>query len=73
MIENRVVDKAYRDKDFRELLKAPVEALNGLSENDAKNLREAFAIRTIEDLANNKYFKAAEAIKRIAETERDLA
>lgn len=72
MIENRIVDFEYRDKDFRELLKAPVEALNGLSVNDAKYLKEAFAITTIEDLANNKFFKAAEAIKLIAETERDL-
>lgn len=72
MIENRVVKKAYRDKNFCELLKAPIEALSGLNKNDATYLRKAFDIHTIEDMANNKFFKAAEAIRFIAETERDL-
>lgn len=72
MIENRVVNKAYRDKDFCELLKAPIEALYGLSKNDAAYLRKAFDIHTIEDMANNKLFKAADAIRFIAETEKDL-
>lgn len=72
MIENRIVDREYRNKDFRELMKAPVQAINGLSENDAKYLKEAFAVTTIEDLANNKFFRAAEAIKLLAESERDL-
>lgn len=59
-------------KNFRELMKAPVQAINGLSENDAEHLKEAFAISTIEDLANNKFFKAAEAIKLLSESEKDL-
>lgn len=72
MIENRIVTREYRDKDFRELMNAPVQAINGLSENDAKYLKEAFAITTIEDLANNNFFRAAEAIKLLSESERDL-
>lgn len=43
-------------------METPVQAINGLSEDDTRYLKEAFAITTIERLANNKFFKAAKAI-----------
>lgn len=63
------VDKAYEDKSFKELADAPVDALQGVSGGDAEKLKEAFNIRTIGDLAKNKYFKWAMAISILAETE----
>jgi len=61
-----IVDKAYEGLIFSELLKAPVFAIKGVSENDAKLLNDAFGIKTIENLADNRYFKWAQAIKSLA-------
>lgn len=61
-----VVDKAYEGLIFTELLKAPVSALKGVSDRDRELLDEAFGINTIEDMAENKFFKWAQAIKSLA-------
>ena len=57
-----VLDKAYETKSLKELADAPVSALQGVSEGDGQKLKEAFGIKTIKDLANNKYFNWAQAI-----------
>ena len=61
------VDKAYEGKSPDELLKAPVAALQGVSESDAAHLKAAFAIDTIGDLGTNKYFRWAQAIVALAD------
>lgn len=61
------VDKAYESMSVTDLAKAPVEALQGVSEGDAKLLKEAFNISTIADLGTNKYFLWAQAITKLAE------
>jgi hypothetical protein len=66
---NKAVDKAFEGKSLRELASAPVSALQGVSENDAKLLLEAFNVKTIGDLANLKYVKWAQAIVALADTE----
>jgi hypothetical protein len=58
----KVLDKAYEDKALTELVDAPVAALAGVSDADAKLLGEAFNIKTIGDLGRNKYFRAAAAV-----------
>ncbi len=63
------VDKAYETKSLKELVNAPVDALKGVSENDAKLLKEAFNVKTVGDLANLKYVKWAQAIVTLAQTE----
>ena len=66
---NKIVDKAYEQKSFKEIANAPVTALQGVSENDGKLLKEAFNVKTVADLANLKYVKWAQAICIIAEGE----
>ncbi len=66
---NFAVDKAYEGKSLKELVKAPAAALQGLSETDAKLLKEAFGIDTIGELAGNKFFRWAQAIVTLAEYE----
>jgi hypothetical protein len=66
---NKIVDKAYEDKTFKELVNAPVDAISGISENDAKLLSEAFNVRTVSNLADLKYVKWAQAICLLAEGE----
>jgi hypothetical protein len=63
---DKVLDKAYESSSPAELLDAPVSALSGVSEGDAELLQKAFNIKTVGDLASNRYFRAANAIAEIA-------
>ena len=58
----KFLDKAYEQKEFAELVNAPVDALAGVSEADAKALAAALGIKTVGDLATNKYVLWAQAI-----------
>lgn len=62
---SKFVDKAYEGKDFSDLAKAPVSALQGVSESDAAALQSAFGITTIADLATSKYVIWAQAINAL--------
>ncbi|MCO5999144.1 hypothetical protein [Actinoallomurus rhizosphaericola] len=64
---NKVLDRGYEDMDMKRLVDAPVEALAGVSENDAEMLKKAFGIKTIGDMGRNKYMQAAYAIVRLSE------
>jgi hypothetical protein len=60
-------DKAYEDKTIEELVKAPVSSISGISESDALVLNAAFLIKTVEDLATNKYVKLSQGINNLSE------
>lgn len=64
---DKILDKAYEEKSLTELIDAPVDAIAGISEGDAKLLKEAFNIKTIGDLGRNKYFRAAAALVDLAD------
>ena len=66
---DKCVVKKYEHLPLKEIAKAPVDALQGVSENDAKLLKEAFNVKTVSDLANLKYVKWAQAICILAEGE----
>ncbi len=55
-------DKKYENKNILELVKAPVAAISGVSDSDAEDLKSAFGINTVEDLATNKYVRLAQGI-----------
>jgi hypothetical protein len=57
-----LLDKSYESTPLTELADSPVSALSGVSEADSEALLKAFNIKTIGDLADNKYIKAAQAI-----------
>jgi hypothetical protein len=61
------VDRAYESQSAQELAKAPVAALQGVSESDAEHLKAAFGIVTIGDLGTNKFFRWAQAIVALAD------
>lgn len=63
---NNAVDKAYEDKSLSEILNSPMEALQGLSERQAKLLNEAFQIKTVKELANLKCILTARSIYFLA-------
>ncbi|MFC8849020.1 MULTISPECIES: hypothetical protein [unclassified Micromonospora] len=58
----KLVDKAYQDKTLTEIVDAPVSALAGVSDGDAKLLKDAFDITTVGDLGRNPYFRTASAL-----------
>ena len=60
------VDKAFEGKEFSELAEAPVSALQGVSQADEDALKKALNIKTIRDLAENKYVLWAQAICNLA-------
>jgi hypothetical protein len=64
----KLLDKAYEDKTLADLVNAPVSALSGVSEGDAKLLAEAFNVKTIGDLGRNKFFRVATALVDLAGT-----
>ncbi|SCE27699.1 hypothetical protein GA0115243_109737 [Streptomyces sp. ScaeMP-e83] len=59
---DKVLDKAYADKDLTTILAAPVSALKGVSDRDGELLQEAFNVKTVADLANLKYARWAQAL-----------
>jgi hypothetical protein len=64
----KVLDKAYENKTLAEIVAAPVAALAGVTDNDAKLLSEAFGIKTVGDLGRNKHFRAAAALTAVADS-----
>ena len=51
---DQLVVKAFRGQDAATLSEAPVDALHGVSPEDAQRLRAAFGIETIGDLAGSR-------------------
>lgn len=64
----KVLDKAYENKTLTEIVAAPVAALAGVTDNDAKLLNEAFGIKTVGDLGRNKQFRAAAALAAVVDS-----
>lgn len=62
----KLLDKEFEQKSPAELVDAPVDALEGVSKADADALKKAFGIKTIGDLAKNKYVLAAQTIANLA-------
>ena len=60
-----VLDKAYESSSVAELVNAPISALSGVSDADGEALQKAFNIKTVGDLADNKYIRAAQAIAEL--------
>ena len=58
---SKFVDKDCEGMDFKELAECPVAAIQGLSEGDAEKLNDAFNVKTIQDLADNKFVRIAQA------------
>jgi len=66
---DKFVVKKYENLTLREVAASPVDAIAGISEGDAKLLKEAFNVKTVADLAKLKYVKWAQAICTLAEGE----
>ncbi|MFG1885859.1 hypothetical protein [Micromonospora sp. NPDC049102] len=56
------MDTGRDEGSASELVDAPVAALAGASDGDAKLLKDAFNITTVGDLGRNPYFRTASAL-----------
>jgi hypothetical protein len=63
---DRAVDKAYEGKTLDKILASPMQALQGLSERQAQLMYEAFKVKTVKQLANQRFFRIARAIYFLA-------
>ena len=63
---SKLVDKRYSSLSPKDILKLPVSVIRGISEKDEELLNKAFGIKTVGDLANNKYIAIAQAIVTLA-------
>jgi hypothetical protein len=61
----QILNKEYQG-DFIGLIDQPVNAIKGISEGDAVLLDEAFNIKTVKDLARNKYLEIAQTTVTLA-------
>ena len=66
---DKFVVKKYEKLTLKEIAASPVDAIAGVSEGDAKLLKEAFNVKTVEDFAKLKYVRWAQAICTLAEGE----
>lgn len=66
---DKIIDKNHAGKNFRDLADAPLSALRGLSDQDAKALEQAFNIHTVRELAELSFVKWAVAINTLAQEE----
>lgn len=62
MIDDNKLCKAYEGKPAAELVKAPISALQGVSEGDAEKMKEAFGIDNIKEMAALKYYQRAKVL-----------
>jgi hypothetical protein len=63
---SKFLDKAHEQKDFAEIAELPIDALQGVSAGDAEAIQKAFGVKTIRQLAEHKFIKAAQAITLLA-------
>ena len=63
---SKYLDKAHEQKDFTDLAELSIDALQGVSAGDAEALQKAFGVKTIRQLAEHKFVRAAQAITLLA-------
>ena len=62
ILKEQFLVKKFEGKSWDDVVSAPVFAIAGVSEADAEALKKAFNIKTVQDLANNKYVWVAQGI-----------
>lgn len=65
-----ILDKAQESAALKDIVKMSPSVLQGVSENDAKLLQEAFGIKTVSDMGTNKFFLWAQALHMLAQYEK---
>ena len=64
---SKLLDKEWEGKCLEEVLDASVSALQGVTEKTAEVLTKTMHIKTVRDLATNKFVKMAQALLLMSE------
>ena len=67
------LDRRYENAQIAELPDAPIDALRGLGRAGSEALHKAIGVKTIRDLADNRFVLAAQELVRLAEGSAALA
>jgi hypothetical protein len=67
------LDRRYENTENAELPEAPIDALKGLGKAGSAALRKAIGVKTIRDLAENRFVLAAQEVVQRAEGRAGLA
>jgi hypothetical protein len=62
ILKEKYLDKEYEMMSWKEVANSPVSAISGVSERDGKDLKDAFGIDMVRELAENKYVFLAQGI-----------
>jgi hypothetical protein len=65
-----VLDKEWEKKSLKEIVSASPSVLEGISDTKAEALKAALGVKTIEQLATNKYVLWAQALTTLAKAEK---
>ena len=66
----KMVDKAWEAKPVAEIVRQSPGILQGLTPERAAKIAEALGIKTVKELATNKYVLWAQALVTLAEAEK---
>ncbi len=66
---NKALKKTYETQPLKDIANAPVEALEGISDAGAENLKKTLGVRTVRDLATNKFVLRAQGLLHLADCE----
>ena len=62
LLKEKYLDKEYEKMSWKELVNAPLSAISGISKQDGEELKKAFGINSIKDLALNEFVILASGI-----------
>ena len=57
-----LLKRKISSEEIKKLLKAPISALQGISESDKDKMKEAFGIDNIKEMAQLKYYQRAKEL-----------
>lgn len=67
---SEILDKDVEQKPLKEIIQLSPGALQGLTYEKAELLKQALNVKTIEDLANNRFVRWSQALTTLAEREK---
>ena len=67
ILKEKYLDKEYETRSWEDVATAPVSAIRGISRQDGKDLKKAFGIETIRELALNKYVLLAQGVNSFSQ------
>jgi predicted RecB family nuclease len=72
ILKEKYLDKKYESLPWQEVIDLAVAAISGVSEQDGVDLKTAFGIDTIRELANNRYIRIAQGVNAFSKTSAEI-